>query len=76
MGLWWHWLEHYAKAVERYDVAIQLDPRFAHARCARVGLLATCPDPRFRNGDCAVRDATAALGIASETSRLTTNWKR
>ena len=76
MGLWWHWLEHYAKAIDHYDIAIQLDPRFAYARCARASLLATCPDPRFRSGVSAVRDATAALGIASETNRLTTNWKR
>jgi tetratricopeptide (TPR) repeat protein len=76
MGLWWHWLEHYAKTIDHYDVAIQLDPRFAYARCARASLLATCPDPQFRNGDSAVRDATAALGIASEMNQLTTNWKR
>jgi serine/threonine-protein kinase len=76
MGLWWHWLEHYAKAADHYIIAIQLDPRFAYARCARASLLATCPDPRLRNGDSAVRGATAALGIASEMNQLTTNWKR
>ena len=75
MGLWWHWLEAYAKARHHYDIAIQLDPRFAYALCARGGLLATCPDPTYRNGETAVRDATAALGIARETKQLTTNWK-
>jgi len=52
------------------------DPRFAYALCARASLLATCPDAEYRNGESAVRDATAALSIARETNELTTNWKR
>ena len=75
MGLWWHWNEEYARALDHYDTAVRLDPVFAHARCARASLLATCPDARYRNGEVAVRDATVALDVARESGQLTTNWK-
>lgn len=75
MGLYWHWMEQYARAMDHYDIAIRLDPQFAPARCARASLLATCPDVRYRDGELAVRDATAALEVARETKQLTTNWK-
>ena len=44
MGLWWHLVKEYRKAMDQYNIAIQLDPRFAYALCARASLLATCPD--------------------------------
>ena len=69
-GLWWHWNEEYARAQDHYDTAVRLDPVFAHARCARASLLATCPDARYRNGEVAVRDATVALDVARESGQL------
>ena len=76
MGIWWHWKRKYARALELYNKAIELDARFPYALCARAGLLATCPDAAYRNGAAAIRDATAALEIAHEKRGLTTNWKR
>src|SRR4029077_15790965 len=48
--LWWHWSQLYAKASRRFDRAVELDPGFAYALCARASLLATCPDPAYRDG--------------------------
>jgi tetratricopeptide (TPR) repeat protein len=74
MGLWWHWSLLYAKASRRFDRAVELDPGFAYALCARASLLATCPDPAYRDGEAAVRDAAAAIARARAARELTTNW--
>ena len=74
MGLWWHWSELYAKASRRFDRAVELDPGFAWALCARASLLATCPDSAYRDGEAAVRDAAAAIARARAAGELTTNW--
>jgi len=74
MGLWWHWEEHYSKAFELYNIAIRLDPHLSHALCARASLLATCPDPKYRDGASAVRDATTALDIARKNGELHSDW--
>jgi tetratricopeptide (TPR) repeat protein len=76
IALLWHWDQEYAKALDHYHSAIRLDPEFPYARCARASLLATCPDPRYRDGDLAVRDARAALDIAGRTRQMTTSWRR
>ncbi|SFM51824.1 hypothetical protein [Nitrosomonas communis] len=75
MVLWLHWKRRYSEALELYNMAIQLDPQFAHALCARASLLATCPDARYLNGVLAVKDAAAALRIAQERNKLTSDWK-
>jgi len=76
IALLWHWSQEYASALDHYNSAIRLDPEFPYAVCARASLLATCPDPRYRDGDLAVRDARAALDIAGRTGQMTTNWRR
>lgn len=75
-ALLWHWAEEYASALDHYNRAIRLDPEFPYALCGRPSLLATCPDPRYRDGDLAVRDARAALDIAGRMGAMTTNWRR
>ncbi len=64
MGHWWHWKRQYAKALEHYNTALDLDPNCVLALCARADLRATCPDGAYRNGQGAVSDATRALEIA------------
>src|SRR5262249_53537524 len=61
-----------------YNTAIRLDPFFAHALCARASLLATCPDPAYRDGASAVKDASAALDIAYKNGSrdLQNGWQR
>jgi len=73
MGLWWHRRGDHSKALDHYNAAIHLAPSFARALCARASLLATCPDPRYRDGGSAVRDATAALAAARKNGELYSN---
>lgn len=75
MGNWWHYEEQYAKALDQLNMAIHLDPRFAYALCARADLQSTCPDPVYRNGDSAVKDATDALNIAHQDGQLKQDWQ-
>lgn len=76
IALLWHWDQEYARALDHNNSAIRLDPEFPYALCARASLLATCPDPRYRDGDLAVRDARAALDLAGRMRQITTNWRR
>src|SRR5262245_18524879 len=80
MELVWHWQfqPRYSNALEHYNAAVRLDPSFAHALCARASLLATCPDPTYRDGASAVKDASSALGIAYKNSSrdLQNGWQR
>lgn len=42
---------HYAKAVAAYGRALELEPDLLAAQNGLAWLLATCPDPKLRNGD-------------------------
>jgi tetratricopeptide (TPR) repeat protein len=75
MGLWWHWSEMYAKASTRFERGVEFGPGSEGGVRARAGLLATCPDPAYRDGEAAVRDAAAAIARARATRELTINWK-
>jgi tetratricopeptide (TPR) repeat protein len=76
MGLWWHWKGEYAKALEHYSEAIWLSPTFAYALSARASLRATCPDPTWRDGDAALKDATKAMQCAAERGEMDGSWKQ
>ena len=41
----------------------------------RADLRATCPDPTYRDGEGAVRDASGAIALARAARELTTSWK-
>jgi tetratricopeptide (TPR) repeat protein len=59
-------LGKYAEALKEYNYLISLHPRFvslARVLKQRAWLQATCPDPAFRNGQQAVKDAKAACSI-------------
>jgi tetratricopeptide (TPR) repeat protein len=75
MGHWWHCKSEYAKALEHYNTAIRLDPKFAYALCARADLQSTCPSQEFRNGQAAVTDAARATEIAQESGHLKRDWR-
>jgi tetratricopeptide (TPR) repeat protein len=51
----------YARALADLDEAIRLSPFDPDAREERAHLLATCPEPRYRDGARAVEDATLAF---------------
>jgi tetratricopeptide (TPR) repeat protein len=54
----------YQQAVADYNLAVRLAPGDAALNNDRAWLLATCPDPRFRNGEQALRDATVACELS------------
>lgn len=54
-------LGRYGEALADYARSIDLDPEFAHAYRNGSWLLATCPDPRYRDGANAVFGAERAL---------------
>jgi Tfp pilus assembly protein PilF len=59
-------LGKYAEASKEFNFLISLHPRpvtLARALSDRAWFQATCPDPSFRNGKQAVRDAKAACSI-------------
>jgi Flp pilus assembly protein TadD len=57
-------LHQYEKAIADYSKAIELDPKNAGLRNNLAWLLATCPDPRFRDGGKAVEFAKTAAELA------------
>ncbi|MHB1559580.1 MAG: tetratricopeptide repeat protein [Isosphaeraceae bacterium] len=56
-------LKDYDKALADYDEAVRLDPTDVFALGARGWLLATCPDPRYRDGKKAVESARKACEL-------------
>ena len=59
-------LGKYADALKEFDHLISLHPRpvtLARALSDRAWFQSTCPDPAFRNGKQAVKDAKTACGI-------------
>lgn len=75
MGFWWYANHEYRKALDCYNTAITLAPRFAPALCARASFLANCPDPTVRNGPLAVQDAVKAVGIVREQGGFGADWQ-
>jgi tetratricopeptide (TPR) repeat protein len=63
------WFEKadYPRALSDLGAAIKLEPNDAEAVQGRAWILATCPDPKIRNGEQAVVMATRACEL--------TNWK-
>jgi tetratricopeptide (TPR) repeat protein len=63
------WFEKgdFDQALSDLNVAIRLEPTDAEAQQGRAWILATCPDPRIRNGEQAVAAATRACEL--------TGWK-
>ncbi len=55
----------FEKAFADYDRAIQLDPGYSTAYNQRAWLLATCPDPTFRDGNLAKASSKRACKMAS-----------
>jgi tetratricopeptide (TPR) repeat protein len=53
----------YRNALADYDEAVRLDPTDTGAHGGRAWLLATCPDPRYRDGKKAVESATEACDL-------------
>jgi serine/threonine-protein kinase len=51
----------YGEALADYAQAIELDPEFAHAYRNGAWLLATCPDPQYRDPENAILGAQQAL---------------
>jgi tetratricopeptide (TPR) repeat protein len=61
-------LGRYAESLKEIEHVIAIRPRttgLARALADRAWLRATCPDPSFRNGRQAIKDAKAACGIMS-----------
>jgi tetratricopeptide (TPR) repeat protein len=61
-------LGRYAESLKEIEHVIRIRPRttgLARALSDRAWLRATCPDPSFRNGRQAIKDAKAACGIMS-----------
>jgi tetratricopeptide (TPR) repeat protein len=61
-------LGRYAESLKEIEHVIAIRPRttgLARALSDRAWLRATCPDPSFRNGQQAIKDATAACRIMS-----------
>jgi len=59
-------LRKYAEALKEFNYLVSLHPRnvtLARALNDRAWFRATCPDPSFRNGQQAVKDAKAACSI-------------
>jgi tetratricopeptide (TPR) repeat protein len=61
-----YWIEHqqYAKAIEELDRAMLQDPTDSSPHVERAWLLATCPDPAFRDGRKAVESAILGRALA------------
>jgi serine/threonine-protein kinase len=59
-GFTWHALRRYEQAKSDFEQAIYLDSEHPNAYKNYAWLLATCPDPAFRNGRRAVELATKA----------------
>ena len=59
--------QDFDRALSDLNAAIRLEPNDAEAQQGRAWILATCPDPKIRNGEQAVVAATRACEL--------THWK-
>jgi serine/threonine-protein kinase len=53
----------FAQSISDYTRAAALDPQDASIRNALARLLATCPEPEYRNGETAMEQATTACNL-------------
>jgi tetratricopeptide (TPR) repeat protein len=63
-GLVWSAKQDYARALEDFTEAVRLDPKNPWAFNNHAWLLATCSDPKLRNGKKAVESATRACKLS------------
>jgi len=54
----------YERAIQDYNEAIRLDPKYAAAYVSLTRIYATCPDERFRNGRKSVELGTKACELS------------
>ncbi len=59
-------LGQWDKAANDFERAISLDKSFGQAYQGAAWLMATCPDPQFRNADLAIRSAQKAIELDGE----------
>ncbi|MBU1451582.1 MAG: hypothetical protein KKH47_11465 [Proteobacteria bacterium] len=71
-GLTWQRLGQYQKALDDFNRSIEMEPGYGQAYQAKAWLLATCPDPKFRNGPESMEMATQAAFIERDQSTLDT----
>lgn len=57
-GQAYHGLKEYAKAVDDFRIALEQDPEYTNLLDSLAWLLATCPDPKYRDGLKAVEYAS------------------
>jgi tetratricopeptide (TPR) repeat protein len=62
----------YAQAMNDYDMSIELNPKDAWAYNNKAWILATCPDPNYRDGKKALIHALKAVAIKKNTANLDT----
>ena len=65
-------LKDYSQAIKDYDETIRLYPKYAAAHNDKAWLLATCVDPKYRDGKKAVELATIACEQSKQTTFLDT----
>ena len=63
----WFEKQDFDRALSDLNAAIRLEPNDVEAQQGRAWILATCPDPKIRNGEAAVAAATRACEL--------TDWK-
>ena len=66
----WRTLGQWSKAADDFRQAIRLDKTFGRAYQAAAWLMATCPDPQFRNANLAVQAAQRAIELDGETGYI------
>lgn len=71
-GLTWQRLGQYQKALDDFDRSLEVSPGYGQGHQAKAWLLATCPDPKLRNGPQAVEVAQTAVFIDRNQSTLDT----
>jgi tetratricopeptide (TPR) repeat protein len=64
-GLTYYKLVSYDKAIRDFDRATKLDPELASAHNNMAWLLATVPEPKYRNGKKAIKYAEKAVSLVS-----------
>ena len=60
----WQKQKDYGKTIADYDEAIRINPRYAWAFNNLAWLLATCPDPKIRDGKKAIELANQACELS------------
>jgi tetratricopeptide (TPR) repeat protein len=61
-------MNDYGRALADFDDAIRLDPQNPRPHSVRAWLLATCPDPKIRDGNEALKSAERARELSGQDS--------